>query len=356
TPTSRAAHYTVTFGRSARATVEVAARHPDTRPTRWTVDPATERTPDHTAQLIYAERWMFHGPGFQGLTELTAIGASHIRGTITTPPAPGALLDNVGQLLGYWIMATRTERTVVFPVGMRLMRFFGPHPAPGTPVECLIRITSLTDTALEADAQLLIGGQVWAELSGWQDRRFDNHPETRPVERFPQRNTLSRPQPGGWVLLHERWPDLASRDLIMRNHLGSDERTDYEHQPPRGRRQWLLGRIAAKDAVRRWLWDHGEGPVFPAEIGIREDARGRPYAIGVHGRTLPELALSLAHRAETGVALVVPRHANGATGPGIALEEVTDHDDVAVALARPERELLAAVTARTGGSPARWAT
>ncbi|NEW69297.1 acyltransferase domain-containing protein [Streptomyces rapamycinicus] len=356
TPTSRAAHYTVTFGRSARATVEVAARHPDTRPTRWTVDPATERTPDHTAQLIYTERWMFHGPGFQGLTELTAIGASHIRGTITTPPAPGALLDNVGQLLGYWIMATRTERTVVFPVGMRLMRFFGPHPAPGTPVECLIRITSLTDTALEADAQLLIGGQVWAELSGWQDRRFDNHPETRSVERFPQRNTLSRPQPGGWVLLHERWPDLASRDLIMRNHLGSDERTDYEHQPPRGRRQWLLGRIAAKDAVRRWLWDHGEGPVFPAEIGIREDARGRPYAIGVHGRTLPELALSLAHRAETGVALVVPRHANAATGPGIALEEVTDHDDVAVALARPERELLAAVTARTGGSPARWAT
>ncbi|MBL1114058.1 polyketide synthase dehydratase domain-containing protein [Streptomyces sp. 110] len=355
TPTT-AAQYTVTFGRSARATVEVAARHPDTRPAPWRFAPATERTPDHAAQLIYAERWMFHGPAFQGLTELTAIGASHIRGTITTPPAPGALLDNVGQLLGYWIMATRTERTVVFPIGMRLMRFFGPHPAPGTPVECLIRITSLTDTALEADAQLLIGGEVWAELSGWQDRRFDNHPETRPVERFPQRNTLSRPQPGGWVLLHERWPDLASRDLIMRNHLGGDERTGYEHQPPRGRRQWLLGRIAAKDAVRRWLWDHGEGPVFPAEIGIREDAHGRPYAIGVHGRTLPELALSLAHRAETGVALVVPRHANGAAGPGIALEEVTDHDDVAVALAWPERELLSALTARTGGSPGRWAT
>ncbi|WP_413796751.1 beta-ketoacyl synthase N-terminal-like domain-containing protein [Streptomyces iranensis] len=356
TPTAGAAHYTVTFGRSARATVEVADRHPDTRPTPWSVDPATERTPDHTAQLIYTERWMFHGPAFQGLTELTAIGASHIRGTITTPPAPGALLDNVGQLLGYWIMATRTERTVVFPIGMRLMRFFGSHPAPGTPVECVIRITSLTDTALEADAQLLIGGEVWAELSGWQDRRFDNHPETRPVERFPQRNTLSRPQPGGWVLLHERWPDLASRDLIMRNHLGSDERTAYAHQPPRGRRQWLLGRIAAKDAVRRWLWDHGEGPVFPAEIGIREDAQGRPYAIGVHGRPLPELALSLAHRAETGVALVVPRHEGGAAGPGIALEEVIDGDDVAVALAQPERELLAAMTAASGGAHARWAT
>ncbi|MEU1945699.1 beta-ketoacyl synthase N-terminal-like domain-containing protein [Streptomyces sp. NPDC020125] len=327
-----AGHYTVTFGRSARATVEVAPHHPATRPTPWPTDPATERSPDHTAHLVYAERWMFHGPAFQGLTALTAIGDAHIRGTLTTPPAPGALLDNVGQLLGYWIMATRTERTVVFPVGMRLMRFFGPHPSPGTPVECLIRITSLTDTALEADAQLLIGGEVWAELSGWQDRRFDNHPDTRPVERFPQRNTLSRPQPGGWVLLHERWPDLASRDLIMRNHLGSDERIGYDHQPPRGRRQWLLGRIAAKDAVRRWLWDHGEGPVFPAEIGIRDDAEGRPYAIGVHGRTLPELVLALAHRAEAGVALVVPR-AHGAPGPGIAIEEVADRDDHALATA-----------------------
>ncbi|BBJ46446.1 polyketide synthase [Streptomyces antimycoticus] len=356
TPTS-VGHYTVTFGRSARATVEVAPHHPTTRPTPWPTDPATERTPDHTAQLVYAERWMFHGPAFQGLTALTAIGESHIRGMLTTPPAPGALLDNVGQLLGYWIMATRTERTVVFPVGMRLMRFFGPHPSPGTPVECLIRITSLTDTALEADAQLLIGGEVWAELSGWQDRRFDNHPDTRPVERFPQRNTLSRPQPGGWVLLHERWPDLASRDLIMRNHLGRAERTEYEHQPPRGRRQWLLGRIAAKDAVRRWLRDHGEGPVFPAEIGIRDDAQGRPYAIGVHGRTLPELALSLAHRAEAGVALVVPR-AHGAPGPGIALEEVAHRDDHALAAAfgRAERELLATATAGGGESGARWAT
>ncbi|WPB96524.1 beta-ketoacyl synthase N-terminal-like domain-containing protein [Streptomyces malaysiensis] len=349
-------HYTATFGRGARATVEVAPHHPATRPAPWPTDPVAERTPDHSAQHLYDERWMFHGPAFQGLTALTAIGESHLRGTITTPPAPGALLDNVGQLLGYWIMATRTERTVVFPVGMRLMRFFGPHPAPGTPVECLIRITSLTDTTLEGDAQLLIGGQVWAELSGWQDRRFDNHPETRPVERFPQRNTLSLPQPGGWVLLHERWPDLASRDLIMRNHLSSDERTAYEHQAPRGRRQWLLGRIAAKDAVRRRLWDHGEGPVFPAEIGIREDAQRRPYAIGVHGRTLPELALSLAHRAEAGVALVVPRRADGAPGPGIAIEEVADSDDHALALGRAERELLTAVTARSGASRARWAT
>ncbi|MEU5028022.1 beta-ketoacyl synthase N-terminal-like domain-containing protein [Streptomyces milbemycinicus] len=321
----------VDFGRSAQGTVELAPRYPTPRPAPWPTDPAAEEAPAHTAAELYSRRWMFHGPAFQGVSEITAIGAARVRGTITTPAAPGALLDNVGQLLGYWLMATRTERTVVFPVGMRHIRLFGPHPLPGASVECVIRVGSLTDTTLEADVQLLVGGQVWAQIDGWQDRRFDNHPSTRPVERFPELNALSQPQPGGWVLLHERWPDLASRDLIMRNHLAGAERRAYERQAPRGRRQWLLGRIAAKDAVRQWLWARGEGPVFPAEIQVCEDPRGRPYVLGVHGRTLPALDVALAGRAEAGLALVVPRppdrdRADSGPRPGIHIEEITGLD------------------------------
>ncbi|MEV2190212.1 beta-ketoacyl synthase N-terminal-like domain-containing protein [Streptomyces phaeochromogenes] len=346
----------VSFGPRARAVVELATRHPVTSPASWRTDPASERAPDHTAAQLYDERWMFHGPAFQGVTELTAIGDSHVRGVITTPTAPGALLDNVGQILGYWIMATRTERTVVFPVQMRHMRFYGPHPRPGTDVECLVRITSLTDTVLEADVQLAVAGGVWAELTGWQDRRFDNDPQTRPVERFPERNTLSQARPGGWSLLHERWPDLASRDLIMRNSLSGAERSEYERHAPRGRRQWLLGRIAVKDAVRQWLWDHGEGPVFPAEIRVRNDESGRPYVTGLHGRTLPPLDISLAHRAEAGVAIVRPHRPE--PGPGIDIEEVVERDaqTLAVALGEDELRLLSARCAATGESEALWFT
>ncbi|MFJ3777779.1 beta-ketoacyl synthase N-terminal-like domain-containing protein [Streptomyces sp. NPDC090075] len=343
----------VTFGPTARAVVELAPDHapPPSAPSR---PPAPERTPDHTAAQLYSERWMFHGPAFQGVTELAAIGDRHVRGVITTPAAPGALLDNVGQILGYWIMATRTERTVVFPVQMREMRFHGPHPAPGTEVGCLVRITSLTDTVLEADVQLTVDGRVWASIGGWQDRRFDNDPKTRPVERFPERNTLSEARPGGWVLLHERWPDLASRDLIMRNSLGGAERSEYAERAPRGRRQWLLGRIAAKDAVRQWLWQHGEGPVFPAELRVRNDVSGRPYVVGVHSRTLPALDVSLAHRAEAAVAIVRP-HTPG-PGPGIDLEEVTERDPAAmeVALGADELRLLHALSA--DDSTALWFT
>ncbi|GAA2133075.1 type I polyketide synthase [Kitasatospora kazusensis] len=345
------------FGGFARGVVELAERHAPA-PAPWPVDPSAERTPELTAAGLYDQRWMFHGPAFQGLTELTALGESHVRGVITAPAAPGALLDNVGQLLGYWIMATRTERTVVFPVGIRRLRFYGPPPRPGTELQCHIRITGLTDTVLEADAQLLSGGAVWAEAHGWQDRRFDSHPETRPVERFVERNTLSAPQPGGWVLLHERWPDLASRDLIMRNHLGTAERARYERQPPRGRRAWLLGRIAVKDAVRRLLWQQGEDAVFPAEIEVLNEDSGRPRVAGLHGRTLPELEVSLAHRAEAAVALVRPRRPGGGPGAGIDLEEVVERpaETLRVALGPAELELLERCRRSHGGSEALWFT
>ncbi|MEU8692013.1 beta-ketoacyl synthase N-terminal-like domain-containing protein [Streptomyces sp. NPDC048665] len=335
---------TVAFGPTARAVVELAPHHP-APPPPGPFPEAVERRPEHTAAQLYRERWMFHGPGFQGLTDLTAIGERHIRGVITTPAAPGALLDNVGQLLGYWIMVTRTERTVVFPVQIGELRFHGPHPAPGTEVGCRLRITTLTDTLLEADAELTADGRVWAVVTGWQDRRFDNDPTTRPVERFPERHTLSTARPGGWVLVHERWPDLASRELIMRNSLGTAERAAYAARPPRGRRQWLLGRIAAKDAVRQWLWQHGEGPVFPAELLVRNDELGRPYVTGVHGRTLPPLDVSLAHRGEAGVAIVRP-HSPG-PGPGIDIEEVTARDPatLATALAPAELRLLEGLSA-----------
>ncbi|MGW7424129.1 beta-ketoacyl synthase N-terminal-like domain-containing protein [Streptomyces sp. NPDC054813] len=343
----------VTFGPTARAVVELAPGHAPP-PAAPTAPPTPERIPDHTAAQLYSERWMFHGPAFQGVTELTAIGDRHVRGVITTPAAPGALLDNVGQILGYWIMATRTERTVVFPVGMRETRFHGPHPAPGTEVGCLVQITSLTDTVLEADVELTVEDRVWARIGGWQDRRFDNDPQTRPVERFPDRNTLSEARPGGWALVHERWPDLASRELIMRNSLGGVERSQYAEHAPRGRRQWLLGRIAAKDAVRQWLWQHGEGPVFPAELRVHNDEVGRPYVCGVHGRTLPALDVSLAHRAEAAVAIVRP-HRPG-PGPGIDLEEVTERDPAALAAALGADELRLLHELSGTGSTGLWFT
>ncbi|WP_431047937.1 beta-ketoacyl synthase N-terminal-like domain-containing protein [Streptomyces sp. P1-3] len=318
---------------SSEAVVELAPRY-TAPPAPWPVDPAAERVPGLTAEQLYSERWMFHGPRFQGVSELTAIGDRHVRGVLTDPGAPGALLDNVGQLLGYWIMATLTERTTVFPVRMEQIRFHGPHPRPGDRLECAIRITDVTDSTLTADMQLVHDGRVWARFSGWQDRRFDTDPNIRAVDRFPGSNTLSTLRPEGWAQVHERWPDLATRELIRRNVLGGDERAHYEQLPPVRRRQWLLGRIAAKDAVRGLLWTEEPGDVYPAEIAVRNDAEGRPTVHGVHGRVLgDDLVVSLAHRAEAGVAIA-------RRGPcGIDVEEVAERPRATIEAACDAGEL-----------------
>jgi acyl transferase domain-containing protein/phosphopantetheinyl transferase len=330
----------------SRAVVELASNYPGDAPLPWRFPASAEQVPETKATDLYTDRWMFHGPRFQGVTELTAVGERHVRAVLTTPAAPGALLDNVGQVLGYWIMSRLPDRTTVFPVAMREIRFHGPHPAPGERLECLVKITSLTDEFLDADMQLVHNGQVWAEFTGWRDRRFDSNPEIRQADRTPERSTLSKEQPGGWALVHEQWPDLATRELIMRNYLAGPERDAYDRRPPRGRRQWLLGRIAAKDAVRQFLWGRGEPEMFPAELRIGNDDAGRPHASGAYGRELPPVTISVAHRAEAGVAIA-------RSGPcGIDVEEVVPRAESTVdaALGDGEQALFATLT----GDPERW--
>jgi acyl transferase domain-containing protein/phosphopantetheinyl transferase len=348
----------VSVGQYCQAVIELGERFPSDPPLSRPRDTSPERTPGITAEELYRQRWMFHGPQFQGVTELTAVGDQHVRGVIMTPAAPGGLLDNVGQLLGYWLKSAQPAKPVLFPWRIRHLRFFGPHPAPGTSLDCLVRIRSVTDTTVEADMELTHNGRLWARCEGWQDHRFEIDQDADAVTRFPEERTLSRFRPGGWALLFERWSGVASSDLVMRIHLSAVERADYDRCSPRVRRQWLLGRIALKDAVRRWLRDHGYGPVFPAEVRVFNDERGRPRVSGQHGRTLPSIDVSLAHCHQVAVAIARPRTITDGPGVGIDIEEIAERDGRAqdFALSREETDLLAARCAETGEPKALWFT
>ena len=76
---------------------------------------------------------MFHGPVFQGVTAVHALGDMHVRGVVTVPTPPGALLDNALQLIGNWLITTQPFRTVALPVGLRhvqVLRAARPLRAP----------------------------------------------------------------------------------------------------------------------------------------------------------------------------------------------------------------------------------
>jgi malonyl CoA-acyl carrier protein transacylase/phosphopantetheinyl transferase len=344
------------FGPYARGVVQLAAAYPPA-PARWPVDVAHERRPAITAAELYADRWMFHGPAYQGVTELTAVSDTEIRGVITAPAAPGSLLDNVGHFLGQWIVETQTDRLVVFPTRLSELRFYAPTPPPGSRVSCHLRIVEASEQAVNADVQLCVSGRdgsevVWAELSGWRERRFDSDLESYNVYLHVERFAHGVRRPGGWVLVQDQWPDLATRDIIMRGYLGAAERETYERQPPRARRGWFLGRLAAKDAVRHLLWADGESDFWPAELAVDNDERGKPYVRGMHGRILPRLEVSIAHCAEAAVAIARPAaDLPAGAGVGIDVEEVLARppETVDFALGRAERELLETCVA--GGEP-----
>ncbi|MFY9806572.1 MAG: 4'-phosphopantetheinyl transferase superfamily protein, partial [Pseudonocardiaceae bacterium] len=290
-----------------------------------------------TAATLYTDRWMFHGPRFQGIAELGPIGDYGVRGVFTASSTPGALLDNAGQLLGFWIMKRMPANRLAYPTGIERVRWYGPQPRDGDQVSCVVRICSITETEVVADLELCVGGRVWARIDQWTSRRFCTDDVTWPILLFPERSLIAQRQVGGWFLARDRWPDPGSRELIMRQYLSSTERAEYSRRNPRAARQWLLGRVAVKDAVRQWLWDAGAGPMHPVEITVGNHPSGQPWVTGPFAEA-PEV--SLAHTGSQAAAMV--GDPTFSPGVGIDIEHITPRDDrtVAAILTDAERDLL----------------
>nr|WP_277820013.1 polyketide synthase dehydratase domain-containing protein [Actinomadura sp. RB99] len=294
-------------------TVLLAERHSAPPPPDRT--PLTgEGPPVVSAERLYEERWMFHGPLFRGVTEVTALAEDGVRGVLTSLPTPGALIDSAGQLCGHWIQVYGEKDQTVFPVGIERVSLYGPPPAAGERLETTVWAESLTDTTLRCSVEMVReDGALWARIDGWTTHRFYTDEALWRMKFTPEVSGMGEPQDGGWCLARKRWDGTASRDLVMRQYLCAVERAEYERLPGFAQGPWLLGRIAAKDAVRDWLWRNGHGPLFPAELTVR-DGTGRHAA--VTGPFDQDLAVAIACDADLGVALARP--AGEPAGVGLA--------------------------------------
>jgi len=135
-------------------------------------------------------------------------------------------------------------------------------------------------------------------------------------------------------------------DLI----LSPGEREHWNAMPgvEKRRHEWLLGRAAAKEAVRMLLEEKLDLVLSPKEIEIAPDAYGRPRVkycgAGIHacGGSPDPPSLSIAHSQGTAVALAV---LNSCALVGIDLESLTRRreDFEAIAFSPDERRLLAAL-------------
>lgn len=279
-----------------------------------------------SGERIYEERHLFHGPTYQLLRgpillhDRGIMGASLVRepaDLFRSTPKPQllidpTLLDTVGQLLGIWAIERRERQ--VFPMGMNKLELYRPPPPPSTHLPLRIEITREEVKTLHADVEIQDGdGSVWIRIKDWHAWKFRWSKRLTEFRRLPTQRTISH-----HALLEGLAPsvvccmiapsDVAGFDttLLARFNLNEDEMRVFNEKRsfPRRQRQWLLGRIAAKDAARIWLARMAgtEEMLHPAALVVENDAGGQPQvALPGSKKGLPRL--SIAHCDEGAVAL-----------------------------------------------------
>lgn len=272
--------------------------------------PAALQVPRNTevsAEDLYREGWMFHGPAYQGVAAFNGIGNNGIDGTLRVPAGKGALLDNMGQLAGYWVMEQPSD-CLAMPIGVDRIRFLAPDPMPGDLTKAQVRIRHLDQLNCVSDHQLRDArGRLCIAIDGWRTRRYQMDKAFWVASRKLSRFQPSQIVPPNVSLFEDRYDTAILRDYISRRYLGSSEREVYDSLPPRRRRQWLAGRVAAKDAVRAWLRkNRGVDEIWPQEMCIENDEAGAPKLRANVTQAVPgDLQISIAHKNLKGSTLAV---------------------------------------------------
>jgi hypothetical protein len=326
----------------------------------WTLeDPRPSR---FTAESLYGEQWLFHGPAFEALVEVGRYSGSGIEGVLRVlpwepllpPDRPARLhtdlivLDAFTHLLGCWGLDHLADQgDVIFPLRMEELELLGDRPPVGTDVACRIAIEGIQHHRVRVSAEIVRpDGTVWMRLRDWEDWRFHWPSRYRDVFRQPQD-----------IFIGEEWPlecpdssvravwleppaDMGRpvwRDVLEHTQLGPEERAEHLQvggpEDIRSRRLW--SRIAAKEAARRLWSDEGRGPTYPADLAVAADEAGRSIVLRVddpRDRSLPSVAIADAEGVAVAIAVRDPR-----IRPGIAVASIAGEP----ALTPGERTLLA---------------
>ena len=210
------------------------------------------------------------------------------------------------------------------PCRLRRLTLYRAAIPEGTRLNCYLRLTGVTPKTHVADIVVSSGdGNVVAELRGYEELV-----ERVPVEfgrllLAPVSAYLTRPLAAD--ILGSPATPIASAMIVdvpypifERNEalwlktvsqivLHGAERRAFAEMPGAisRRTEWLFGRIAAKEAVRRFLYENYQARWTDADVYIWADGSGKPHALGAwQDRLSVHLDLAIAHTAQFVVAVV----------------------------------------------------
>ena len=222
-----------------------------------------------------------------------------------------------------WRSSEKFSGAFSYPFRMHRLELKGPLPKEGTRLNCYLRLVDATEKSQLCDITVTGGdGNVVLEVSGWEEITERGVPALcemvlKPASSFvtesmsdemmgyPVANVSSAFITDVPYRQFERNEELWLR-IVSHVVLNSLERKEFlEMKGATSRRtEWLYGRIAAKEAVRRYLKDYHQARWSYADVQIWRSESGKPIAIGGWTEKLPvKLDVAIAHTAQFVIAV-----------------------------------------------------
>lgn len=198
---------------------------------------------------IYTKGYMFHGPLYQGIQELTHFSSQSLETKIRGISVKGALMDNMGQTLGL-LNHFLGNSLRSFPVAVAQIDFYqSPIDQHGI-FECKAYLTAEDTDFYYATLELMRNKKPWCKFTGWKTKKSDLDEKGWQLISRTEGQYLSEQLGAGFFILDSNRYKQANSWLIMAEiYLNHSELIEYRNLPIAKQRQFLLTRIAVKDAA-----------------------------------------------------------------------------------------------------------
>ena len=296
-----------------------------------------------TLDDIYHD-FMFHGPDYHSVVQIHEVAEGGMRATVKKAKGKGSLLDSMGQLIGVYVHSTQTYRPITFPVKITEVDFYQDmHDQEGT-FEFLLIVKELNDNFIIGDMILKRDGKIWCIARNWLNRRFDMDQDIWNIVNKPYGNKMAKVLRDNVYYYEQAFSSASSWGFLEKRYLNYREKNDVANMLPNKRREYLISRIAARDVVRDYLLANFDKKVFPVEVGIEHDDKGKPCLTGMD--ELKNLEISISHKKNDSVAIISEKPV------GIDIESIEDRSDEFMKLSFTEKEMKLL----KGKDRAEWAT
>jgi acyl transferase domain-containing protein/phosphopantetheinyl transferase len=340
-----------------------------------------------TAEAMYKTA-MFSGPRFQAIQSVQTWGQDGLIATLHSLPegdlfranaqpqlltAP-VLLDAAGQTVAHWNGENDPAGFCLFPYFVGEIRFYAPGEAPPPRLQSRLHIASTQPEGVNgyrANIRLVDeAGRLWAEIRDWRVKSFElpetffgmlhdqidvklgdswDEPLIRGLKSFAAHGVqkiskldcvLTRVTSFRSELLLGHggiWMRALARQIFSERELDS-----WRAMPAADARKvaHLLGRVAAKDAVRRLMLEAHGLQLCPGDIEIASEPGGAPVVLpGWWTQETPPPRVSISHSGDVAMAVAASADAGVEVGIDVERQRSWERQSVNLLFAETEKQL-----------------